>query len=208
MIIKAKHHFIIYPFFKFYAVYKIWRHFDRVIINGDYQEKNLPLLLISNHVSWWDGFWVMYLNMKLLHRKFYFMMLEEQLKKFSFFINTGGYSVKKGTRSIIESINYTVELLTDSKNLVLMFPQGKITSVYDRSIKFEKGIERILKEVKSKVQIIFVVNLIDYFSKEKPSLYIYFKELSPVDSKIEKIQEDYNVFYSGCIAENTKKADY
>jgi 1-acyl-sn-glycerol-3-phosphate acyltransferase len=140
MIIKAKHHFVIYPFFKFYAVYKIWRHFDRVFINGDYQEKNLPLLLISNHVSWWDGFWAMYLNMRLLHRKFYFMMLEEQLKKFSFFINTGGYSVKKGNRSIIESINYTIELLTDSKNLVLMFPQGKITSVYDRSIKFEKGI--------------------------------------------------------------------
>jgi hypothetical protein len=53
-----------------------------------------------------------------------------------------------------------------------------------------------------------VANLIDYFSKEKPSLYIYFKEFSPVDSKIEKIQEDYNVFYSGCIAGNTKKADY
>ncbi len=208
MIIKARHHPILYPFIQLYTVLKIRRHFNSVLISGDFQEKNLPLLLLSNHVSWWDGFWVMYLNLKLFHRKFNFMMLEEQLRRYSIFMNTGGYSVNKGTRSIIESINYTVELLSDSNNLVLLFPQGKITSIYDRSFLFERGIERIIKEIKGKTQIIFVANLVDYFSNEKPTLYIYFKEYDLGDHKIEKIQENYSIFYSECIANNTKKAEY
>ena len=72
-------------------------------------------------------------------------MLEEQLKKNWFFQYTGGYSIKKSTRSVVESLNYTAELLENNKNLVLMFPQGKIQSMHRSEFVFEKGIERILK---------------------------------------------------------------
>lgn len=202
MIIKARHHWIVSPFFKFYAVYKIRRHFSDVIITGDIQQKDLPVLLISNHVSWWDGFWAMYINLKLLHRKFHFMMLEEQLKRFSFFINTGGYSVRKGARSVLESIDYTIELLSDKRNMVLLFPQGKITSMYYQSVKFERGIERILKGVKGKVQIIFMANLVDYFSREKPTLFIYLKEYNLSDHSLDNVQQEYNTFYSEAVSEN------
>ena len=149
----------------------------------------------------------MYLNIKLLHRRFYFMMLEEQLLKFSFFINCGGYSVRKGSRSVIESINYTIELLSDKKNLVMLFPQGSITSMHNQSFHFQKGLERILKAVNGKVQIIFLANLVDFFSSEKPSLFIYLQEYNNLNNNIETIQEDYNLFYSGCVAENIRKAE-
>ncbi len=85
MIYKATHHQVIYPFFQMYTRWKIWRNFHGVIITGEYHEKDLPILLITNHISWWDGFWADYINMKLFHRKFYFMMLEEQLLKHMFF---------------------------------------------------------------------------------------------------------------------------
>jgi hypothetical protein len=130
------------------------------------------------------------------------MMLEEQLSRFSFFINTGGYSVRKGARSVLESIDYTVELLSDKRNMVLLFPQGKITSIYNQSITFERGVERILKGVNRKVQIIFMANLVDYFSKEKPSLFIYLKEYNLSDNNYDKVQQDYNIFYSEAVSEN------
>jgi 1-acyl-sn-glycerol-3-phosphate acyltransferase len=207
MIIEAKHHPFIYPFFKLYALYKVRRNFKEVIITGLLEEKNLPVLLVSNHLSWWDGFWAMYLNLKLLHRKFHFMMLEEQLRRYSFFINTGGYSVRKGSRSVIESINYTKKLLVDNKNMVLLLPQGKITSIYDQSLKFEKGLEHILKEVNGKVQIVFMANLVDYFSNEKPTLYMYIREYSLYNPGKSKPEEDYNRFYAECIAVNIKRSD-
>ncbi len=207
MIIKAQHHPVIYPFFKFYTRWKISRNFQSVHFSGDYAEKGLPLLLIANHVSWWDGFWVLYLNLKLFKKKFHFMMLEEQLKKYSFFIKTGGYSVRKGSRSIVESIQYTADILKDPNNAVLMFPQGKIQSLHESSFKFEKGIERILKAVGNPIQIIFIVNLTDYFSNQKPGLYIYFKACENSKSGIVALQQEYDGFYQSCISEQQKMND-
>ncbi len=207
MIIKARHHWIIYPFFKFYAAYKIRRNFNSVTISNKFIDNGLPLLLICNHLSWWDGFWVMYANLKVFHRKFHFMMLEEQLRKYSFFINSGGYSVKKHNRSVLESINYTIEILRVNENLVMLFPQGKITSIYDQSVHFESGLERILKAVNGKVQVVFLANLVDFFSNSKPSLFIYIQGWNNTENEISGIQEDYNSFYKACIEENIKRAE-
>src|SRR4030042_3728021 len=118
MILKAHHHPIVYPFFKWLTLWKVSRKFRKVNISGNFHNKDLPLLLIANHVSWWDGFWVSYLNLKLFRRKFHFMMDEEQLAMYPFFKKTGGYSIKKGNRSILESIQYTVELLKDTGHVV------------------------------------------------------------------------------------------
>ena len=204
MIIKARHHPIIYPFFKLYTRWKILRNFESVYFSGDYLDSGLPVLLIANHVSWWDGFWINYLNQKLFKRKFYFMMLEEQLNKYAFFKKTGGYSVKKGNRSILESIQYTAEILKDAGNAVLIFPQGEIQSVYESTFKFEKGLEKILEKVDNKIQIILIVNMIDYFSSPKPGLYIYYRELEDTNSGIVTLQEKYNRFYQSCISEQQK----
>lgn len=207
MIYKATHHFFVYPFFKRYAVWKIRRNFHDVFIDGEFHNKKLPVLLISNHVSWWDGFWAMYLNVKLFHRKFYFMMLEDQLKKYMFFNKTGGYSIKKGSKSIIESLDYTAHLLADNKNLVLLFPQGEIQSIYTQTIRFEDGIGHIMKKVTCDIQIIFLVNLIDFFSHPKPGLYLYIEEFTGRDFTTKNVQEEYNRFYSYCISKNLLKKE-
>jgi 1-acyl-sn-glycerol-3-phosphate acyltransferase len=139
MICRAKHNFFVYSFFKLYTVAKIRKNFKKIHISGSFEDKQLPILIISNHVSWWDGFWAEYLNLKLFHRKFfYFMMLEEQLEKNRFLNYTGGYSIKKKARSIIESLDYTAGLLADNMNYVLIFPQGEIQSLYNDKICFDK----------------------------------------------------------------------
>jgi 1-acyl-sn-glycerol-3-phosphate acyltransferase len=196
MMLKAKHNFIIHPFFKWYAGFIIKRHFGIVRIIGELKEKQLPILLISNHVSWWDGFWAMYINLNVLHRKYYFMMLEEQLRKFWFFNFTGGFSINKKSKSIVETLNYTSELLTDSKNMVLIFPQGEIQSVHNQSILFERGVERILKNKDNAVQVVFLVNLIDYFSNRKPGIYMYIQEYTESTFDLKSLQESYHLFYS------------
>ena len=164
-------------------------------------DRKLPVLLISNHISWWDGFWAEYLNLKIIHRKFfYFMMLEEQLKKNRFLNYTGGFSIKKRSKSIIESLTYTAGLLEDNRNIVLVFPQGEIQSLYNTSIHFDKGLEFILKKVTGKIHIIFLVSLVDYFSGQKPGLYMYFREYHEEHLTSENIEREYGIFYSQCRA--------
>jgi 1-acyl-sn-glycerol-3-phosphate acyltransferase len=182
----------------------IKRNFNSVCINGEFADNAKSVLVIANHVSWWDGFWVEYLNQEIIHRKFCFMMLEEQLRKHWYFQYSGGFSVKKKSRTIIESINYSIELLKQPKNLVLMFPQGKIHSMYNDTVNFEKGVERIIKNVSHETQILFVANLIDFFSDNKPKLYIYIKSFLAEDVLSSDIAAKYNNFYRQVI--NAQKA--
>lgn len=204
VIIKAKHNAIIDPFFRWYVIWKMKRSFHEIVINSDVEDLGKPILLICNHTSWWDGIWALHLNQQKFQRKFHFMMLEEQLKKNWFFQYTGGFSVRKSDRSVVESLNYAADLLENKNNLVLMFPQGKIQSMHRTGFIFEKGIERILKRTKNEVELVFEVNLLDYFSQVKPSVYLNATVYNGEHS-LTAIQEAYNAFFLECIHQQEKK---
>ena len=179
------------------------RSFHAFIIEKSVEDKNLPILLICNHISWWDGLWTLHINQQLYHRKYHFMMLEEQLLKNWFFKYTGGFSIRKNSKSVIESLNYTAELLTDKKNMVLIFPQGEIGSMHDNAFVFEKGISKILQRSKNEIQVIFVANLVDYHSNVKPTLHAYMSDYSG-NFETTEIQDAYNGFYQDCVSNQIK----
>jgi 1-acyl-sn-glycerol-3-phosphate acyltransferase len=202
--IRAKHHFFIYPFFELYSLIKIKLNFSEVHILGELNLSNKALLIIANHISWWDGFWIVYLNLKKLHRRFHFMMLREQLEKNWYFKYAGGYSVEKKSRSIIESLEYTAGLLNNPRNMVLMFPQGEINSMQEQEIIFEKGIQRIMEKASGEVQIVFVANMIDYFSTPKPGLYMHIISYSGNLFDKNTLESEYNVFYRSAVNRQKK----
>jgi len=206
LILKAKHNAVIYPFFKWFIRFKINRNFIPVKITSEIIEKNLPVLLITNHNSWWDGLWVEYVNQQIFKRKYHFMMLEEQLRKFWFFNYTGGFSVRKNSKSIIETLDYTRQLLTNKNNLVLMYPQGEIQSMHEPVFKFERGLEHILKKMENPVQVVFMVSLVDYFSNPKPGLFLYLKEFDGMDFKTETILLKFSGFYADCVEKQKLEA--
>jgi len=199
--LKASHHCLIYPFFRQYTLLLMKRNFHSVNIirTNSFSSENLPLLMIANHISWWDGFWAMYLNLNLFHKTFYFMMLEEQLLKYRYFQLSGGFSIKKKSREMIESLTYASKILEDPKNMLLIFPEGELRSLYNSSHVFEKGFERILKGHQDNFQLVFVANFIDYLSHKKPDLYMYVSEYQGKNFLCPDIEKAYNNFYSECL---------
>jgi 1-acyl-sn-glycerol-3-phosphate acyltransferase len=175
------------------------RSFKSVTIKSGITDKGLPVLLICNHISWWDGIWSFYVNSILFKRKFHFMMLEEQLRKNWFLNYTGGFSVSKNSRQVIESIQYAAELLSDNKNLVLFYPQGEIESIHRHDFVFQKGVERILHLVQHDIQVVFLVCLVDYFSNVKPVVNAYLQDYEGKSSYMD-MQEEYNNFYMKCLS--------
>lgn len=192
----AKHHIVIYSFFKWLTRFLLKRRFHSVYIESDFNDNGKAVLVIANHISWWDGFWIEYLNQKITQRRFHFMMMEQQLKKHWYFQYTGGYSVKKQSRDLVKSIDYTIELLKKTDNLVLMFPQGKIHSSYNSSIRFERGVQRIVDKSDDATQVLFVANFTDYFSDAKPNLYIYSKGYAAAFLKNGGVEKEYQLFYN------------
>ena len=122
--IRARHIPFWLKFFNFYSNYMIKRHFHEVKIYGDTEQKDHAVMIIGNHFSWWDGFFVYYLNRMRFNKRFHVMMLEEQLSGRSFLNKAGAFSIRKNARSLIESLDYAASLLESPENLLLMFPQG------------------------------------------------------------------------------------
>lgn len=175
--IKASHKPFFVWFFRVYTSLNLRLHFSRVVIEGDTgPAEGRSILLIGNHFSWWDGFFALWLNERVWRLKFHVMMLEEQLSGRMFLNKTGAYSIRKGSRSVIDSLNYTSQLLSVPGNLVVMYPQGEIESQYINQVKFERGIERILRSVRGSYSIFFYTALVDWYSAKKPALTIRIKK--------------------------------
>lgn len=202
--LKARHYKIVYPFFQHYAEYLLKRKFQAINIHGDFKDKSLPVLLIANHIGWWDGFWAMYLKRKVIHRKFHFMMQEEQLLKYRFFNKTGAFSIKKNSREILRTLSYASSLLEKKENMVLIYPQGKLHSLYLSEFHFEKGIERIIKGKEDKIHLIFSANMLDYWENPRPTLSIYIEEYKG-ELSCPAIEKAYNIFYQNCLSTQTAR---
>jgi protoporphyrinogen oxidase len=88
-----------------------------------------------------------------------------------------------------------------------MYPQGKIQSMHEPDFKFERGLEHILKKLQNPVQVIFMVSLVDFFSSDKPGLYLYLQEYTENEFKTENIQLAFSTFYQICIEKQKLEAE-
>ncbi len=104
-------------------------------------------------------------------------------------------------REMIESINHAATLLKDKDNMVLIFPQGRIETKYRFPFHFEKGVETILKRSDGNARVLFIANMIEYFSEARPSLFIHYQQPNLGDQpSSETIETAYNNFFTNCIA--------
>lgn len=203
--IKARHHWFYYPFFTWYSKWMPRKDFKRVVLHQRMEDKGLPVLMIGNHVSWWDGFLAHYINLQFFKRKPHVMMLEEQLKARMFLNKTGAYSIKKGSRSALESLRYSAAILTDPKNMVIMYPQGKIHSIYDHPLQFEKGWYRIFKYLEHPIQLVFYVAMFDFYASRKPELHIYLQDYAYEENNFSRMQADFNLFHESSINQQKER---
>ena len=198
--IRSQHRPFFVSFFRIYTTLMIRLHFRGVSFKGEFHDRGLPVLMIGNHFSWWDGFIAYFINFRILHRKFHVMMLEEQLTGRKFLNKAGAYSIKRGGRSVIESLNYSAELLQKKDNLVVLYPQGEFQSLYSRQVDFEKGIRIIASKINGSIHLLFYAVLLDYFSHRKQSLTIYIMEMpQEIASDPARLEQEYNRFLDRCI---------
>ncbi len=152
------------------------RSFNKIETRGVELLDGHSYLLMCNHFSFWDGILAFYICNHAIRKqqtagRLYIMSLEKQMKKNRWLRYAGSFSVSPGTSSVAESIRYAAEILETPGNVLLMFPQGQLESIYVRQIKVQEGISEIIPAVKGKCQLIWSSNLIEYMESLKPSLY-------------------------------------
>lgn len=199
--IKSKRHWFLTPFLKAYIKYILWRNFGVIKIHKCSEVADTTKIAIANHISWWDGFWGLYLCNSELKRKLYVMMLEEQLVKNKILRYGGAFSIKRSSRGVLESLNYAISLAKENASMILMYPQGKMKSIYNNEFDFEPGIAYLLTKSEAR-SALFVVSLPDFGAGKKPYVNIYYKQHLLESYATLAIAEAYKVFYKECVAES------
>ncbi len=170
------------PFFRglldFYLQLKFKKGFQDVFFEIE-QTKNqlnpsLPILFVSNHMSWWDGFFISELQKKLVPRSSHFtVMLESELKKFPFFRKIGAVGlIPNDSFSVARSF---LELRRLRRSLgafsMVFFPQGEIRPQQYRPLGFQKGLDPLIRLLHP-IQVIPVALHIEPMKTPKPSAWI------------------------------------
>lgn len=146
------------------------KNFSHFFITNDipYLNPEKGLIITPNHISWWDGFFIDYVSRKFIKRKFYILMLENQLKKYPFFRKTGAFSITPGNlKSIRETFNYAAELIKDPGNLIVFYPQGEIES-FEKLPEVKPGLRLLLN---NNIDILPAAFKIEYHNQKKPAVY-------------------------------------
>jgi 1-acyl-sn-glycerol-3-phosphate acyltransferase len=159
---------------------------------------NQSILLLQNHFSWWDGYWSYRLSRKFFRRKFYVMMLENQLRKRLFLNSCGVFSIQKNNRDLLNSLSYTNEILRNPMNLVTVYPTGELLSQHQQMMQFQKGIERILEGHTEHFAIMFAVFLVDFFGFARPEVRVYLENYSG-ERTVVALEKAYDSFYQLCV---------
>jgi 1-acyl-sn-glycerol-3-phosphate acyltransferase len=176
LVIQAQSHLFYTRFWQWYIENSVRGHFSSIrVYTPVLPLKPQPTLWHSTHVSFWDG----YLGLQLAkHQRLEFrvMMLEQNLKKYSFLRFVGAFGIDRGnSRGALESLRYAAnELKQVLPRALLMFPSGEIGSPHLRPIPFESGVAA-LANLCAKEQDLAVAALairLEYGSEPKPIAYL------------------------------------
>ena len=151
---------------------------------------NYATICYTPHCNWWDGIFAYYITRKLVKGKFRLMI--EEMNRFPLFQYIGCFPVnKKSAQSAMKALKYSVDLLSDLKNVLCIFPQGIIRPPHYRPIEFQTGLAYIAdKAVKKYGKVALLPIAVNYMflRDNRPEVLVEFGELieydkAPIDRK-------------------------
>ena len=151
--------------------------------NYDNRDDSAPTILFAPHCNWWDGTVFFNITHRIFHKEIRLMI--EELNRFPLLRRGGAYSVnKKSPQSAMKALKYSVDVMSDLRNLLCIFPQGIIRPPHYRPIEFQTGLAYIVQNaVKRYGKVNLIPVAIDYcfFRDNRPEVVVDFGECVVVD---------------------------
>lgn len=155
---------------------RIFRAFGEVRVRGLQELRAItasaPVLVVSNHTSWWDPLVVLMLCTRILRVDAYAMMDAKNLRRLPFFGKVGAFGVDlddavDGARAI----RYAAKLLQKAGRVVWIFAQGKEVPITARPLVFRGGTGEIARVAKRALLVPVAIRY-EHGSRAEPTLYI------------------------------------
>lgn len=177
----------------------VLRHFASIKFIGELTARHdHSCLMLMNHYSYNDGVMLNRICRMILKKELRAMVIESQIKALPGLKYLGCFSVNKRSRKMIESLNYSAELLKNPAIMLGIYPQGGLYSMHLNKMHFVSGLEYIFKRSRTvPFQVFFGVTLLDYLESYKPIARVYLTEYHG-ERQVDQMEEAYNIFYTEC----------
>ncbi len=142
------------------------------------RDDKYPTIIFAPHCNWWDGIVLYNIAHRICHKEIRLMV--EELNRFPLLRHGGAYSVcKKSPQSAMKALKYSIELLSDLRNILFIFPQGIIRPPHYRPIEFQTGLAYIAQNAVKKYGKVNLIPIsIDYcfLRDNRPEVLVEFGE--------------------------------
>jgi len=152
-----------------------------------------PILVVSNHMSWWDAFVLLKLQKVVRPRSaIYTIALEETLQANPFLGRVGLIPLNplhpSGLRSLLRRVREILDRhrlkRQESGPLFLFFPQGKIRPAWAQPLEFKAGVGLLQKEFEDGGLIVPVGIMIEPLNQKRPSVFVSCGTPLPASSRL------------------------
>ena len=131
--------------FTWYSRRYVRRHFNTLRVTGtelSQVQLDRPLVVYSNHASWWDPLVALLFGAEFLPGKRVFAPMDAvALERYGFFKRLGAFGVEQGTRRGGGQFLRTARaILQESGNALWLTPQGRFADARERPLTFKAGI--------------------------------------------------------------------
>ena len=166
--------------FASHARSRIQRTFSAVRVRGLDRARAIaatsPILVISNHTSWWDPLVSLHASQHLLEADGHALMDAVNLRRLPFFAMIGAFGVDLDRPADgAAAIKYAARLLDRPGRLVWVFPQGRERPITERPLGFRPGSGEIARVARRAVTVPAALRY-EFGSTERPVLYLSFGE--------------------------------
>ncbi len=166
--------------FVWYSRRYLVRHFNSLRVARDgivAIPTGIPVVIYSNHASWWDPLVGLQLAEHLLPGKSVFAPMDAAaLVRYGFFKRLGVFGLEQGTRSgAVQFLRTAGEVLRDENSVLWLTPQSRFADARERPVQFKPGIGHLPRLGR---ELLFVPVAIEYvFWEERlPEILVRYGE--------------------------------
>lgn len=173
--------------FTWYSRRYLRRHFHSLRISRSGSApgfRDQPLVIYSNHASWWDPLVCLVLKAHRFPERQAFTPIDAAaLERYGILRRVGFFPVEqRSARGAVQFLRTATAILKSPRNLLAITPQSRFADVRERPVHFEGGLGLLATRVDDAVFVPFAAEYV-FWEERLPEILVRFGEAVVVKSK-------------------------